>query len=42
MIMKSKGKERNKMNIYDKRKAKCFQHTAKGGDTMYLLHFTLT
>ena len=26
MIMKSKGKERNKIyNIYDKRKAECFQ-----------------
>lgn len=42
MIMKSKGKERNKMNIYDKRKAECFQCTAKGGDTTYLLHFELT
>lgn len=42
MRMKSRSKERNKMNIYDKRKAECFQHTAKGGDTMYLLHFELT
>lgn len=43
MTMKSKGKERNKIyNIYDKRKAECFQHAAKGGDTMYLLHFELT
>ena len=43
MIMKSKDKERNKIyNIYDKRKAECFQHTAKGGDIMYLLHFELT
>lgn len=43
MIMKSKDKERKKIyNIYDKRKAECLQHTAKGGDTMYLLHFELT
>lgn len=42
MIMKSKGKEINKMNIYNKRKAECLQNTAKGGDTMYLQHFELT
>ena len=34
MIMKSKGKERNKMNIYDKRKAECFGFSIQQKDAI--------